>query len=128
MFENLGTDGYETKKNFYFGALVPGHHRAFQYEGSLTTGLKEIEDPKTKEKKKVSDVDVKWFMLTDPLELSKDQLKLFRKTFPDGNIRNIEPTENGHMLKTNIPEPSTLWLFAIATLVAAWCTPRRERI
>jgi len=57
-------------------ALLPASHRSFRYDGSLTT------PPCTE--------GVKWFVLTDPIELDRGQVQAFEARVAD-NSRPIQP-------------------------------------
>jgi carbonic anhydrase len=56
--------------------LLPENKQTFRYEGSLTT-------PPCSEK-------VKWIVLEQPIEMSKEQIELFRHVFED-NHRPVQP-------------------------------------
>ena len=62
--------------------LLPSRKQAYRYEGSLTT-------PPCSE-------DVKWFVLTTPLEMSESQIAAF-KSIMSGNNRPVQPL-NGRKL------------------------------
>jgi len=59
--------------------MLPGNKATYRYPGSLTT-------PPCSE-------DVRWFVYVEPIELSSDQIKVFRKIF-HGNNRPIQPLNN----------------------------------
>ena len=56
--------------------LLPENKQTFRYEGSLTT-------PPCSE-------EVEWIVLEQPIEMSKEQIDLFRQTFED-NHRPVQP-------------------------------------
>ena len=66
--------------------LLPGTRNTYRYNGSLTT-------PPCSE-------DVKWFVLTTPLEMSESQIAAF-KAILDGNNRPVQPL-NGRELLVDI--------------------------
>jgi hypothetical protein len=63
-------------------------------------------------------------MYTEPLQMSQKHIDAFGALWTnDGNWRDLQRILGAHNLKTNVPEPSTLWLLALAGLVAG----RRRR-
>jgi carbonic anhydrase len=69
---------------------MPAGRKALIYTGSLTT-------PPCSE-------DVNWIVLQQPIEISRDQLDAFQKSFRD-NHRPIQPA-NGRMV---VEESADLW-------------------
>ncbi len=63
--------------------LMPENRATFRYSGSLTT-------PPCSE-------DVHWFVYAEPIELSRDQIKVFRKIF-HGNNRPTQPLNERTLL------------------------------
>jgi carbonic anhydrase len=63
--------------------LLPQNKATYRYPGSLTT-------PPCSE-------DVRWFVYAEPIELSRDQLKVFQKIF-QGNNRPIQPLNDRTLL------------------------------
>ena len=75
-------------------------------------------------------------MFTQPLEMSIDQINRFggvevgnAKGWPNGNVRPLQLLTADHHLEYRdaVPEPSTVWLLAVAGLLAARRT-KRSRI
>jgi len=67
-------------------ALLPKNHSYYRYDGSFTT------PPCTEQ--------VKWFVLTMPVNLSKEQIMRFR-TVIDGNNRPIQARNNRTIFRSN---------------------------
>jgi carbonic anhydrase len=88
---------------FNLQALAPIDRRYYSYEGSLTTGPHP------------SDTAVSWRVFREPLRLSVAQIREFRAHDSRGTVRDVHPLP-GHYITTNVPEPSTLGLLAIAGL------------
>ena len=65
-------------------ALLPENQTSFHYEGSLTT------PPCTE--------DVKWIVLEEPIEMSKEQVQAFQQIFPD-NHRPVQPLNEREIIK-----------------------------
>ena len=64
--------------------LLPQTKSFVHYEGSLTT------PPCTE--------DVKWFVLEQPIDMSKEQIEAFRQIFPD-NHRPVQPINEREIMK-----------------------------
>lgn len=83
IFSNIPsqTGQQETHQNISFSpeAIIPTGSQAFTYNGSLTT-------PPCSEK-------VKWVVYQNPIEVSKQQIKTFKKYF-DNNARPTQPINN----------------------------------
>jgi carbonic anhydrase len=112
--------------NFMLSGLLPAANlqATYRYNGSLTTGLKEI-DGQT-----ISETPVSWILFHDPLIMSRDQITKYRNHFPNGNWRETWPHVagmNGHGLMTDlgVPEPGAVALLAIAALAGAGARRRR---
>ncbi|MDO7252707.1 carbonic anhydrase [Helicobacter cappadocius] len=66
--------------NVDLGKLIPKKLDFFHYDGSLTT------PPCTE--------GVSWFILKEPLEVSKDQIKKIQQTLKESNNRPVQPLNN----------------------------------
>lgn len=75
---------------FNLTKLLPQGLESFRYNGSLTT-------PDFQE-------GVKWVVLAEPIEMSRQQIDNFKQLFPQGNAREIQPL-NGRTIKTDV-EPA----------------------
>jgi carbonic anhydrase len=71
-------------------SLLPKDTDSFQYKGSLTT-------PPCSE-------DVKWIVLEEPIEMSKEQIDKFRNIFPDNHrpVQSLNKREVKKKIKKNI--------------------------
>ncbi|MFC3884495.1 carbonic anhydrase [Bacillus songklensis] len=67
-----------------FTSILPKDQQSFRYNGSLTT-------PPCSE-------DVKWIVLEQPIEMSKEQIDTFRQIFPD-NHRPAQPLNEREIIK-----------------------------
>lgn len=96
---------------------APNNRSLYQYEGSLTTGLKEEVEG---DGKLVSSTKVHWFMFKDPLLVPRPQIDKFRAHFQNGNWRETQDKIAAHMLKTgaSVPEPGAVWLLAVGAVLA----------
>lgn len=68
-------------------ALLPAQREGFAYAGSLTT------PPCTE--------GVSWHVLRDGIELSREQIEEFRKLFPEGNARPVQPPHGRPLVTVN---------------------------
>jgi carbonic anhydrase len=101
---------------FMLNKLLPDDpSQFFRYEGSLTTFKTQAEKDAGE-----STTNVRWIMFKDPLELSKAQIALFKGHDAKTGARTaIAMNKDMHMLQMHmVPEPSTVWLLAVAGLVA----------
>lgn len=117
-------DGMATIDDFLLDDLVPSDpSNYFRYNGSLTTFNKNFE-----KKRKLSGTPVQWLFFKDPLTLSEDKifdmvngLGLADHPAMTGARPPFVMNPNTHRLAMNmapVPEPSTVWLLAVAGLVA----------
>ena len=72
---------------FNLTKLLPQGLESYRYDGSLTT-------PDFQE-------GVKWVVLAEPVEMSRQQIEAFRQLFPEGNSREVQPL-NGRTVKTDV--------------------------
>jgi carbonic anhydrase len=68
--------GAETPVELDWAAMLPAKHTTYRYTGSLTT------PPCTE--------GVNWFLMTEPVELSADQIAAFTAAY-EGNNRPVQP-------------------------------------
>jgi carbonic anhydrase len=76
---------------FNLTKLLPHGLESYRYDGSLTTP-----DPSG-----VFQEGVKWVVLAEPIEMSRQQIDNFKRLFPEGNSREIQPL-NGRTIKTDV--------------------------
>ncbi|PIC64663.1 carbonic anhydrase [Sporosarcina sp. P13] len=69
--ENVTTEDVKVTEAIDLMGLLPENKQTFRYEGSLTT-------PPCSE-------DVEWIILEQPIEMSKEQIDLFRQIFKDNH-------------------------------------------
>jgi carbonic anhydrase len=74
--------------------LLPHGLESYRYDGSLTTP-----DPSG-----VFQEGVRWVVLAEPIEMSQQQIDAFRRLFPEGNSREVQPL-NGRTILTDV-EPA----------------------
>ncbi|HEX8557701.1 MAG TPA: carbonic anhydrase family protein [Pyrinomonadaceae bacterium] len=79
---------------FNLTKLLPHGLESYRYAGSLTTP-----DPSG-----VFMEGVSWVVLAEPIEMSPEQLDAFKRLFPEGNSREVQPL-NGRVVLTDV-EPS----------------------
>ena len=70
-------------------SLLPKNKNSFRYNGSLTT-------PPCSEA-------VKWVVLKEPIEMSKEQIDKFRKIFPD-NHRPVQPLNEREVYRSTLKQ------------------------
>ena len=70
------------------GALLPKARTTYRYTGSLTT------PPCTE--------GVEWFVMTQPVEMSPEQIAAFRRLF-SGNVRPLQPVNARNVLVDTPP-------------------------
>jgi carbonic anhydrase len=82
LLENLPQAKGETRPlaHFDLGHLYPANLNYYRYEGSLTTA------PYTE--------GVHWFVLKQPIYLSKDEVSEFARLFPNGDSRELQSLDN----------------------------------
>lgn len=76
-------EGSETAVELDWSAMLPANHTTFRYTGSLTT------PPCTE--------GVNWFLMTEPVSLSADQIAAFTAAY-EGNNRPVQPL-NGRKIQ-----------------------------
>jgi carbonic anhydrase len=110
--------------NFTLSVLLPADLSSYRYNGSLTTfgtnGEKNAVPP-------TSNTPVKWIMFDEPLLMTQTQIDKFLNHAATTGARPIQNIIGGHNLRTDVggvPEPSTIWLLALAGLLAR---PRQKR-
>lgn len=124
MFANLPASGATRALTTVFNlhALKPTIESSsrFHYDGSLTSPDPPFNpNPNDPPLAFTSTVDVKWIMYTEPLQMSLGQMNAFGALWNnDGNWRDLQPRTDLHNVRTNVPEPGTVWLLAVAGLVA----------
>jgi carbonic anhydrase len=115
-------DGTALIVNFDLDDLLPPDPSDyFRYNGSLTTYKKNIE-----KNRGLSGVPVQWLFFTDPLKLSEDKISNMMNTgLADHPAMTgarpwfvMDPNTHRLAMNVHVPEPSTLWLLAVAGLVA----------
>jgi carbonic anhydrase len=97
IFDSLPSQPGETRavNHFNLTKLLPHGLESYRYDGSLTTP-----DPATGDFKE----GVKWVVLAEPIEMSRQQIEAFRRLFPEGNSREVQPL-NGRTITTDV-EPA----------------------
>jgi carbonic anhydrase len=78
------TEAIKLSEPIHFMSMLPKDQQSFRYNGSLTT------PPCTE--------GVKWIVLEQPIEMSKEQIDAFRQIFPD-NHRPVQPLEKREVTK-----------------------------
>ncbi|HEX8294474.1 MAG TPA: carbonic anhydrase family protein, partial [Pyrinomonadaceae bacterium] len=73
--------------------LLPHGLESYRYDGSLTTP-----DPSG-----VFQEGVRWVVLAEPIEMSQQQIDAFRRLFPEGNSREVQPL-NGRTILTDVEQ------------------------
>ncbi|HWW74970.1 MAG TPA: carbonic anhydrase family protein [Pyrinomonadaceae bacterium] len=84
-------DERRTVARFNLTKLLPDGLESYRYDGSLTTP-------------NASGVfleGVKWIVLAEPIEMSAQQIEAFKRLFPEGNSREVQPL-NGRTIKTDV--------------------------
>lgn len=74
--------------SFDLPLLLPRFRQSFRYTGSLTA------PPFTR--------GVNWVVLAQPIEMSGNQIRAYRRIFPEGNSRETQPL-NGRIVRTDLP-------------------------
>lgn len=90
LFHDLPHEEDEEREihRFNLNRLVPHPGHTYRYSGSLTT------PPFTE--------GVSWLVMTDPIEMSREQIRNFTTLFPEGNSRLAQPL-NGRSVWTDLP-------------------------
>lgn len=121
IFAHLPQTASETLNidHFNLNTLLPTNLDSFRYPGSLTT-------PPFSE-------NVSWVMLSQPLEMSHNQIGAFTSLFPDGDSRSVQEL-NGRLVHsdvpgfaTAVPEPQTYAMILAGLCLIAWRTSSRTR-
>lgn len=112
---NFGdADETGTVNMFNLPALQPSDwNNFFKYDGSLTTFKKNSEVTTGK-----SETAVTWYFYKDPLKLTQAKINKFIDHPAMTGARAVD-MNGGHNLQMRVPEPSTVWLLAVAGLVVA---------
>lgn len=76
----------EINKTIDLQALLPSNQTTYFYNGSLTT------PPCTEE--------VKWIVFEEPIEMSKEQIQAYQRTFPE-NQRPVQPLNEREIIGVN---------------------------
>jgi carbonic anhydrase len=84
-----------TAGKFNLTRLLPESLESYRYDGSLTTP-----DPSG-----VFLEGVNWIVLAEPVEMSQAQIDAFKRLFPEGNSREVQPL-NGRTIFTDL-EPES---------------------
>jgi carbonic anhydrase len=92
LFANLPAQPGEhrTITHFNLTRLLPESLESYRYNGSLTTPN--------------FDEGVRWVVLAEPIEMSKEQIDAFKQLFPEGNSREIQPLNGREVLTDVEPE------------------------
>jgi carbonic anhydrase len=77
---------------FNLTKLLPQGLESYRYDGSLTTP-----DPSSG----LFMEGVKWVVLAEPIEMSQQQIETFKRLFPEGNSREVQPL-NGRTIQTDV--------------------------
>lgn len=90
IFDDLPEDEEQERDlhRFNLVRLAAGTGSTFRYSGSLTT------PPFTE--------GVNWVVMTEPIEMSRDQIRNFTTLFPEGNSRLAQPLD-GRIVVTDLP-------------------------
>ncbi len=105
--------------------LLTDRNKFFRYDGSLTTFATNAEKDANMGRG-VSETAVQWIMFKDPLKLTQEKINMFA-AHPAMTGARTPPFDKkaAHNLEMHmVPEPSTVWLLAVAGLAAA---KRRRR-
>ena len=76
---------------FNLTKLLPDGLESYRYDGSLTTPNPDG----------VFLEGVKWIVLAEPVEMSRQQIDAFKQLFPEGNSREVQPL-NGRTVLTDV--------------------------
>lgn len=121
IFAHLPQTASETLNidHFNLNTLLPTNLDSFRYPGSLTT-------PPFSE-------NVSWVMLSQPLEMSHNQIGAFTSLFPDGDSRPVQEL-NDRLVHTDVPgfatavpEPQTYAMLLAGLCLIAWSTSSRTK-
>lgn len=90
IFDDLPEEEHDERDvhRFNLNRLVPHPGHTYRYSGSLTT------PPFTE--------GVRWLVVTDPIEMSVEQIRNFTTLFPEGNSRLPQPLD-GRSVWTDLP-------------------------
>ncbi|HEX8284143.1 MAG TPA: carbonic anhydrase family protein [Pyrinomonadaceae bacterium] len=88
------TDERRAVARFNLTKLLPQGLESYRYNGSLTTP----------NGSGVFKEGVRWIVLAEPIEMSEQQIDAFKRLFPEGNSREVQPLD-GRTVLTDV-EPS----------------------